>query len=207
MPAIGWEIFPNRVPGRSLPLARDRGVVTLVQILGGDRMRLVLQLIARLLVDRAPVPGRRDRLGHLRRLSQRRSGNRSFGRAGLAGAGSALLAGTPVAQQQNARTSAAGSRMAHHRNDEIDLAGRLHPVEPATEFEKPLCGQSKGIGRPPPALVRHDRHGHCSAITPRWPADQLAHHNRGRGDRRSPIPTPRSGSPGSTSWTISTSRS
>ena len=78
--------------------------------------------------------------------------------------------------------------------------------EPAGAFEKPLCGQSKGIGKAPPpwfaATVQTLLGNHAAVAQP----ISSAHDDRGHGRRPSPIRTPRSGSPGSTSWTTSTSR-
>ena len=76
--------------------------------------------------------------------------------------------------------------------------------EPKGEFEKPLCGQSKGIGKSPPLLVRRGRadvFGSHAAVarsisvraTPQAPS------------RPSPIRTPRYRWPGNTSWITSTS--
>ena len=89
-------------------------------------MRLMLQLIARLLAVVLLCLGAVT-------IWAMFDAYRSVDRATAASAervsqAGPLLAGTLVAQQQDARTAPAGARMAHHRNDEIDLTRRLHPI-------------------------------------------------------------------------------
>ena len=183
MPAIGWEICPT---GFRRQACHWHGTAVLLRSFnrrGGDRMRLIASAHRPIARRRSLVSGGGDHLGHVRRLSQRRSGNYRICRTCLSGAGSTVLAGAPVAQQQNARASDAGAGMAHHRNDEIDFARRLHPIVAQDRIRETALRTEQGNRQTRPALVR--RVGAQIARRPcrRGPRDQLAHHDRGHRDR------------------------
>jgi hypothetical protein len=113
-------------------------------------MRLVLQLVARLLVVVALVSGSRDRLGNHRRLSQRRS----------ATAASAERVSQALEALYWRELLLRGNRTREHlvpvsdwrtiETMKLISPGICVRFEPVGAFEKPLCGQSKGIGAAPP---------------------------------------------------------
>lgn len=92
----------------------------------------------------------------------------------------------------------------------IETMGLIAPgicvqFEPAGAFERPLCGQSKGIGQAPPRWFAATVQA-CSAITPPSSGRSAPAPRPREPSAPSPIRRPRPRSPGGTSWTTSMSR-
>ena len=143
--------FPNRASGAGLQLARNRGVVTVINTArGGDRMRLVLQLVARLLVVVILCLGAATVWATI-------DAYRSVDRATAASAERVSQALEALYWRELLLRS---NRTREHllpvpewrtiETMKLISPGICVQFEPAGAFEKPLCGQSKGIGKPPP---------------------------------------------------------
>ena len=134
----------------------------------------------------------------------RRSRHGRLRRTCLGRAGSALLARIAVAQQQNARATAAGAGMAHHRNDGADLAGHLRPDRARRRVREPALRPEQGDRPGSAALVRGRRADRCLEITLRSSGRSARAQRAQATSRPPPIRMPPSRWPGSTSSTTST---
>ena len=206
MPAVGRENFPICA---SPPACNWREIAVLLALIGkpwSDRMRLVLQLVARLLVVVVLCLGAATVWATI-------DAYRSVDRATAASAErvsqalEALYWRELLLRSNRTREHlAAGVRMAHHRDDEADFAGNLRPVRAGGRVReaalRPEQGDRQGsaaAGSPRPCR-------RCLAITRRSPGRSARAATPQAPSRPSPIRTPRYRWPGSTSWTTSTSR-
>jgi signal transduction histidine kinase len=170
MPAVGRENFPSWTSLPGLQLARIGAAVTLIRTPGSDRMRLVLQLVARLFVVVILCLGAATVWATI-------DAHRSVDRATAASAERVSVALEALYWRELLLRS---NRMREQLLPvpewrTIETMGLISPgicvrFEPAGAFEKPLCGQSKGIGQSPPrwftATVQTLLGDHAAVIRP-----------------------------------------
>jgi signal transduction histidine kinase len=142
--------LPDLRRAPSLQLAPNGVVVTVIRNSWGDAMRLVLQLVARLLIIVALCLGAATVWATF-------DAYRSVDRATAASAQRVSRALEALYWRE---LLLRGNRMGEHLLPvpnwrSIETAKLISPgicieFEPRGEFEKPLCGQSKGIGKPAP---------------------------------------------------------
>src|SRR6478735_11181640 len=150
MPTVYWEIFPTH-PRRHLAIGTEwQCCYPHPHIAGGDRMSLVLQLVARLLVvvvlclGAATIWATIDAYRSVDRATTASAERVSQALAALYWRDLLLRSNRmreqllPVPEWRNTETM------------KLISPGICIQFEPSREFEKPLCGQNLQVGKAPP---------------------------------------------------------
>src|SRR5579859_7863621 len=168
MPKPGWEIFPITARSQACDWHGNSVLLSSPKRPGGDRMRLMLQLIARLLAVVLLCLGAAT-------LWATYDAYRSVDRATAASAQRVSQAMEALYWRElllhRSRTAPQLLPVPEWRTFgtmKLISPGVCVQLLPKTEFERPLCGQSKGIGKPAPAwfaTIVHGLLGDHAAVT------------------------------------------